>query len=131
MEKKRLQLKKENKKIAGVCSGIADYFDIDPTLVRLIWVLLFICFGFGLIMYVAAMLVMPKEDTPNESVEAKKLYRLKDDRKIAGVCSGFGEYFDIDPTFVRLAWLIATLCYGIGALAYLIAIIIIPNKPQN
>lgn len=58
----------------------------------------------------------------------KKLYRLKDDKKIAGVCSGVAEYFDIDPVIVRLAWLIAVFCAGGGLLAYIVAAIVIPVK---
>lgn len=60
----------------------------------------------------------------------KRLYRLRDDRKIAGVCSGIAEYFGIDPTIVRLLWLIAIFCAGGGLIAYLIAIIIVPLKPE-
>jgi len=61
----------------------------------------------------------------------KKLYRLKTDRKIAGVCSGIGEYFDVDPTFIRLLWLISVFCFGGGLIAYIIAIIIIPVQPTT
>ena len=58
----------------------------------------------------------------------KKLYRSKDNRMIFGVCGGLGEYFEIDPTLVRLAWLLFAL-WGAGILAYLIAWIIIPEEP--
>lgn len=61
----------------------------------------------------------------------KKLYRLKHDRKIAGVCSGIAAYFDIDPTIVRLIWVLIVLFGGFGLLAYLLAIIIIPEKPES
>lgn len=47
---------------------------------------------------------------------------------IFGVCGGLGEYFDIDPTLVRLVWLLFAL-WGAGVLAYLIAWIIIPEEP--
>ena len=61
-------------------------------------------------------------------VKSKKLYRSKKHRMIAGVCGGLGEYFDIDPTLIRLGWVILTLGMGIGLLAYIIAWIIIPEK---
>lgn len=61
----------------------------------------------------------------------KKLYRIKNDRKVAGVCGGLAEYFDIDSTIVRLAWVIAIFCAGGGLLAYLIAMIVIPEKPDD
>ena len=59
----------------------------------------------------------------------KKLYRSKKNRIIAGVCSGIGEYFDIDPTIVRVLWVIGTLAsMGFGIIAYILCWIIIPEK---
>ncbi len=58
----------------------------------------------------------------------KRLYRSRKSRMIAGVCGGIGEYFDIDPTIVRLAWVVFTLVWGAGLLAYIIAWIIVPEK---
>jgi len=60
---------------------------------------------------------------------AKRLYRSIDDKKIAGVCGGLGEYFDIDPTIVRLAWVALVLMAGGGIVAYIIAWIIVPKRP--
>ena len=59
----------------------------------------------------------------------KRLYRSKTNRIIAGVCSGIAEYFDIDPTLIRLLWLLFSLGGGAGVLAYIIAWIIIPEEP--
>lgn len=59
----------------------------------------------------------------------KRLYRSTYDKKLGGVCGGLAEYFQIDPTWVRLAVVIATLIYGAGLLAYLVAWIIIPPSP--
>jgi phage shock protein PspC (stress-responsive transcriptional regulator) len=55
--------------------------------------------------------------------------RPRQGRKIAGVCLGFAEYFDIDVTVVRLVWLITSLMTGIGLLAYPIAWIVMPDEP--
>lgn len=60
----------------------------------------------------------------------KKLYRIREGRKLAGVCGGLGEYFEIDPTLVRLAWVLLVLLGGSGILAYIIAALIIPEKPE-
>lgn len=62
----------------------------------------------------------------------KKLYRSKRDRVIAGVCGGLGEYFDIDPTIVRLLWVFFTI-FGIfpGIIAYIIAWVIIPEEKSR
>ena len=59
---KKLYVSEKDKKLAGVCGGIAVYFDVDPTLVRLIWVVLTIfSVGFGgIVAYIIAMALMPK-----------------------------------------------------------------------
>ena len=59
----------------------------------------------------------------------KKLYRSKTDRKIAGVCGGIAEYFNIDSTLVRLLAVLLILCMGGGLLAYIICAIVIPEEP--
>ena len=60
----------------------------------------------------------------------KKLYRSKTNKKIFGVCGGLAEYFDIDATIVRLVLVLAVLFAGVGVLAYLIAALIMPVKPD-
>jgi phage shock protein PspC (stress-responsive transcriptional regulator) len=59
----------------------------------------------------------------------KRLYRSKTNKIIAGVCGGIAEYFNIDPTIVRLLWLLFSLIWGTGLVAYIIAWIIIPEEP--
>lgn len=61
----------------------------------------------------------------------KTLY-LSEDKKIAGVCGGIGEYFELDPTLVRLGMIAVTVLTGImpGIIGYIVAAIIIPAKPQ-
>ncbi|MDF1533764.1 MAG: PspC domain-containing protein [Methanosarcinaceae archaeon] len=51
----------------------------------------------------------------------KRLYRSKNNSMIAGVCGGMGEYLDMDPTFIRLLWILFILAGGSGILAYIIA----------
>ena len=58
----------------------------------------------------------------------KKLYRSRVDRKIGGVCGGLGEYFGIDPTLVRLLFVLGLLFVGGTLLAYLILLIVIPEE---
>ena len=60
----------------------------------------------------------------------KKLYRDTSNKLIAGVCSGLGAYLNIDPTIVRLIWALVGLT-GAGIVAYLVAALIIPEKPSN
>ena len=63
--------------------------------------------------------------------EKKKLCRKEEGKLIAGVCAGVAEYFSIDVTVVRLAWVILSLLAGCGVIAYLIAILIMPMKAGN
>jgi len=63
------------------------------------------------------------------NIKGKRLFRSKKNRMIAGVCAGIGEYLDIDPTVIRLLWVLITFFSGgAGVLAYIIAWIIIPEK---
>lgn len=65
-------------------------------------------------------------------MEPKRLYRSQSDRKICGVCGGIAEYFNIDPTLVRLGGvLLACISFGTGILAYFVAAVIIPDQPQT
>lgn len=67
--KKRLTKSFTDKKIAGVCGGIADYFDIDSTIVRLLWVVFSMAGGSGILAYIIACLIMPDRVDDNDSNE--------------------------------------------------------------
>ena len=60
----------------------------------------------------------------------KKLYKSQIDKKICGVCGGMAEYFGIDSTIVRLAWVLLSACFGSGIIAYIIAALVMPDYPQ-
>ena len=59
----------------------------------------------------------------------KRLYKSRNDKMLGGVCGGIAEYFDIDPTLVRLGWVLFCALGGSGILAYLVAAIVIPEQP--
>ncbi len=61
----------------------------------------------------------------------KRLYRSNSDRVLGGVCGGLGKYFSVDPTIIRLLWILFTVAGGAGLLGYLIAWIIIPVEPSG
>ena len=65
------------------------------------------------------------------NVMEKKIFRSNSNKKLAGVCGGIGEYFGIDPTLIRLAWVLMSLFVGAGLIAYIIAAIIIPQNPYT
>ena len=60
----------------------------------------------------------------------KRLYKIEEGKKLCGVCGGIDEYFDVDPTLIRLLWIILVLCVGTGILAYIVAALIMPNKSE-
>ena len=64
-------------------------------------------------------------------MNGKKLYRSDENKMLAGVCGGIAEYFGVDPTLIRLAWVVFSLLGGSGLLAYILAAIIIPRDDSN
>lgn len=62
---------------------------------------------------------------------AKKLYKSNINKMVDGVCGGIGEYFNIDPTLVRLGWALLCVAGGSGIIAYIIAAIVIPRNPNE
>ena len=135
---KRLYRNSSAGRIAGVCAGIAEYFDADVTLVRLAWVVLSIVPGSfvgGLVAYIAAWAIMTDSSVPaSTEAETRRLTRSTTDRKIAGVCGGLAEYFNVDATLVRVIWAILTIipgCIVLGIVAYLVAWFIMPDSPAT
>ncbi len=65
--------------------------------------------------------------------EVKKLYLSSDNKMLSGVCGGIAEYFDADPTLVRLGWVIASIMTGLfpGLLGYIIAAVVMPEKTDK
>jgi phage shock protein C len=216
--------------VDGVCGGLAEFFGVDVTLVRISWVLLTLLGGSGIILYLVAMLVMPKNPAPvaalaqprsaganakfwgillvivgvlwllrnldipyylhwwgfsweyampvvlilagvaflfggrsgmmNSPVEqpvnptdqptgteanpgepvppvqsvpaATRLFRSHTERKVFGVCGGIGVYLNIDPTIIRILFIVGTLAsFGFMLLLYIAMAIIIPNEPYQ
>lgn len=75
----------------------------------------------------------PKKTTSKEepSHTIKRLYRSKTNRYIGGVCGGVAEYFNLDPTLVRVLWVLSAFLNGFGVIAYIASWIIIPENPNN
>ena len=61
----------------------------------------------------------------------KKLYKSKTDKKVCGVCGGLAEYLEVDVTVIRLICVLACLFAGCGLLAYIVAALIMPYKPEE
>ncbi len=133
MTVRRLTRSRSHGTIAGVCAGLAEYFDVDVLLVRLLFVILTIAGAVigGVIVYVAAWLIMPEgDDFAAPAAEGRVLRRSTTNRQIAGVCGGLAEYFGVDTTAVRLLWVLASIFCGVvigGVVVYLVAWLIIPQ----
>ena len=63
--------------------------------------------------------------------KTKRLYKSNVNKQIDGVCGGIAEYFELDPTVVRLAWVLFTCLGGSGLLAYIICAIVFPRRPDG
>lgn len=108
---KRLYRDENDKILGGVCAGLANYFGIDVLIVRIIFVVLAISFGFGLIPYIILWIAVPSTATKIIGGTRKRLFRDPDDKKIAGVCSGIGNYFGINPWIPRVLFLLPFLTF--------------------
>jgi phage shock protein C len=222
MNTQRLYRSRTNKVFGGVCGGFAEYFDVDPVILRVLWVLLVIFGGTGILLYIAALIIIPKKPyenfdaiNPDEQKESnnrmKNLFgyilvilgiiilmanldvfhffryfdnafefifpilliilgmaiiyyrqsmddkssqtgtssgasstqsdfhqsaridfhqfrRSSVDKKLFGVCGGLAKYFDLDPSMIRLLYVV--LCFasfGVGLLLYVLLAIIVPD----
>ena len=108
---KRLYRDENDKVIGGVCSGLANYFGIDVVVVRIIFVVLAVSFGFGLIPYLILWIAVPSTANAVIGGARKKLYRDTDDKYIGGVCSGIANYFGINAWIPRVLFLLPFLSF--------------------
>lgn len=132
-EPRRLMRSMSDRKLGGICAGLAHYLDMDVSLVRVLAVCSVIFYGIGLFAYLIAWMVIPEGDpgalTPIPVT--RRLHRSQGDRKIGGVCGGIAEYLEADPTIIRLIWAISFFVFGIGGVLYLLLWFILPiDRPQ-
>jgi len=101
-KKKKLYRIKNEKIIAGVAGGIAEYFNIDPILIRLLFFLSITIFhGVAILAYLILWIITPISEKQQMHI-TKRLYRDPDKKIIAGVCSGLAHYFKIEVKWIRL-----------------------------
>ena len=122
---KRIYRNTSDKVIAGVASGLANYFSVDPIIFRLIFIVSLFT-GFGLIAYIIFWIGIPANDSGKIN-ENKRLYRDGDNEILGGVAYGLGNYFGIDPAIVRVLFILSIFIGGFGILAYLILWVSIPE----
>jgi phage shock protein PspC (stress-responsive transcriptional regulator) len=116
---KRLYRSTEDRKIAGVCGGLGEHFDLDPVFFRLFFLAL-LCFGgTGLVAYLAMWIMVPLEGAAHEVRSPRRLRRSRAERRVAGVCGGLGEFVAIDPVLFRVLFVVLAFMGGIGILLYI------------
>ena len=90
MEPKRLYKSQSNKIIAGVCGGLAEYFDVDPVIMRVLFVLLAFFGGSGFVLYIACWIIMPKSAAVNEGQNGPGQSKATNARKVFGIALVIG-----------------------------------------
>jgi phage shock protein PspC (stress-responsive transcriptional regulator) len=131
---KKLYRDVTRKVVSGVSAGIANYLNVDPLWIRLLFVFLVIgtpltdgiSGSFGLILYIILWIALPVNYTLPE-VTVKKLFRDPTDKKLAGVASGIAKYFGVDIAVIRILFLALIFAGGFGILAYIILWIAVPE----
>ena len=134
---KKLHISHQNKMLTGVCGGLSESFGINAMIIRLIFIVTLFFGGTGIIVYLILFAILPKnqqekdiidiEPEPEEEMQ-NKIYRKWDDRMIAGVCSGIGQYLHWDVSLIRIAFVIMSFTGGIGVVLYAIFWFMFPNE---
>jgi len=129
---KKLHRLPEPKKIAGVCAGLGEYFDLDPLLFRLLFVISIFFGGAGLLVYLLLWILVPEKlGADGQPRAARRLHLSSKDRKIAGVCGGLGEWLEIDPAFIRVAFVLLALACGLGVVLYILFWMLAPRASSS
>lgn len=129
---RRLFRSRQNSVFGGICGGFGDYWGIDPVLLRLLMVfLLVITVGLPMVvLYALAWAIIPLEPVTYSGRDYSRLYRSKYDRRIAGVCGGIAQFFNIDSTVVRLIVVLVGLVTAVVPMvvSYIVGWIVIPSE---
>ena len=122
-----------DKKIGGVLGGLGRYFNIDPTILRLLAILICIFTAVVplLIAYVIAWALIPIGPAAYIKFNCRRLYRSDKDKKIAGICGGIAKFVSIDSTIIRFSVVAIMIFTGFLPLliTYFVGSLIIPTEP--
>lgn len=110
--------------------GMFRYFNLFHFSWSTVWGLLLIGIGIMLLFQVRNQTVSDGEADASPNEHGKKIHRSRNDKMLAGVCGGIGNHFQVDPSFIRIGWVLATLfSFGLGVLVYILLIAIFPEEP--
>lgn len=131
---KKLRRHAQDQSLGGVCSGLASFFDVDPVLIRVLFVIMVVAYGSGVLLYLVLWIVIPEAKGEEVSSmqqqrqnKTRRLFRDAENRVIGGVSAGLSAYFNIDRTWIRLAFLVSLFVFGTGFWLYVILWIIVPK----
>jgi len=125
---KKLHRLAEDRKLAGICGGLGEYFDLDPVFFRLFFLASLLFGGLGAVAYLILWIMVPeKTGAQGEPRPVRRLHLSDSDRKIMGVCGGLGEWAEIDPVLFRVAFILLALVCGLGILVYIVLWLLIPR----
>jgi phage shock protein PspC (stress-responsive transcriptional regulator) len=121
-------------KLGGIASGIAAFFNIDPVIIRLLFVATVILYGSGILFYLVLWVVIPLakgEDAEMMRMQkhnrTRRLFRDSDSRVISGVSAGLANYFNLDVVWIRLAFVVSLFAFGSGFWIYVVLWAITPK----
>jgi phage shock protein PspC (stress-responsive transcriptional regulator) len=103
---KRLYRDEQNKVLGGVCAGIANYLNLDPIIIRVLWILLF---GISFFAYLLLWIAVPSTSVKEVGGIRKRLFRDLDKKVIGGVCAGMSKYFGVQVSIIRVLFLLPTI----------------------
>jgi phage shock protein PspC (stress-responsive transcriptional regulator) len=103
---KRLYRDEQNKVLGGVCAGIANYLNLDPIIIRVLWILLF---GISFFAYLLLWIAVPSTSVNEVGGIRKRLFRDLDKKVIGGVCAGMSKYFGVQVSIIRALFLLPTI----------------------
>ncbi len=146
--KRKLCLDSENKWILGICAGIAKYFEIETTFVRIAFIIALFTFPYIIPIYIVMYFCLTKESKPlrafGETISnnrvgrhfrevdySKRLYKSRSDRRISGVCGGIAAYIETSSFLVRMVFVLALLSGGPFIVLVYFALAIILNRNPN
>ena len=124
----RQLLRDEKRKIlGGVCSGMANYFNVDPVWIRLLFALTAFAYGITILVYIIMWIIVPGSSDLDEPEIAKKMFRDPEHKVVGGVSGGVAAYFGLDLILVRLLFIVFTIFFGIGFLIYIVLWVALPE----
>lgn len=128
----RLFRSRSDRWLAGICGGLGNFFQIDSTVIRLIFIFFWLSTGILplTLAYLIAIWIIPLEPWQSTLRPYRKFYRSRENKMIAGICGAIAETWNVDPTVVRLVTVFVCFLTGFlpGIVIYCIGWMIIPQK---